>query len=170
MAEVERLLMASMVVIAPVDPADPAAQHCLNAYYAELNRRFDTGFDPARSIPVVVDELRPPAGLFLLATLHGNPIGCGVLRFHGGEPTEVKRMWVDESARGLGVGRRLLTELESLAAAQGTTVLHIETNGTLAEAISLYRSAGWVEVAPFNDEAYAHHWFEKRIRSVPPRD
>jgi DNA-binding MarR family transcriptional regulator/GNAT superfamily N-acetyltransferase len=170
MAEVERLLMASMVVIAPVDPADPAAQHCLNAYYAELNRRFDTGFDPARSIPVVVDELRPPAGLFLLATLHGNPIGCGVLRFHGGEPTEVKRMWVDESARGLGVGRRLLAELESRAAAQGTTVLHIETNGTLAEAISLYRSAGWVEVAPFNDEAYAHHWFEKRIWSVPPRD
>jgi DNA-binding MarR family transcriptional regulator/GNAT superfamily N-acetyltransferase len=170
MAEVERLLMASMVVIAPVDPADPAAQHCLNAYYAELNRRFDTGFDPARSIPVIVDELRPPAGLFLLATLHGNPIGCGVLRFHGGEPTEVKRMWVDESARGLGVGRRLLTELESRAAAQGTTVLHIETNGTLAEAISLYRSAGWVEVPPFNHEAYAHHWFEKRIRSVSPRD
>jgi DNA-binding MarR family transcriptional regulator/GNAT superfamily N-acetyltransferase len=168
MAEVERLLMASMVVIAPVDPADPAAQHCLNAYYAELNRRFDTGFDPARSIPVVVDELRPPAGLFLLATLHGNPIGCGVLRFHGGEPTEVKRMWVDESARGLGVGRRLLTELESRAAAQGTTVLHIETNGTLAEAISLYRSAGWVEVAPFNDEAYAHHWFEKRIQPLSP--
>jgi GNAT superfamily N-acetyltransferase len=168
MAEVERLLMASMVVIAPVDPADPAAQHCLNAYYAELNRRFDTGFDPARSIPVIVDELRPPAGHFLLATLHGNPIGCGVLRFHGGEPTEVKRMWVDESARGLGVGRRLLTELESRAAAQGTTVLHIETNGTLAEAISLYRSAGWVEVAPFNDEAYAHHWFEKRIQPLSP--
>src|ERR1700683_1295509 len=134
MAEVERLLMASMVGIAPVDPADPAAQHCLNAYYAELNRRFDTGFDPARSIPVVVDELRPPAGLFLLATLHGNPIGCGVLRFHGGEPTEVKRMWVDESARGLGVGRRLLTELESRAAAQGSTVSHIAPNGTISQA------------------------------------
>jgi DNA-binding MarR family transcriptional regulator len=167
MNEVERLLMASMVAIAPVDPAEPAAQHCLNAYYAELNRRFDTGFDPARSIPVVEHELRPPAGLFLLATLHGNAIGCGALRFHAGEPTEVKRMWVDESARGLGVGRRMLNELESRAVAQGSTVLHIETNGTLAEAISLYRSAGWVEVAPFNDEAYAHHWFEKRVRPEP---
>jgi DNA-binding MarR family transcriptional regulator/ribosomal protein S18 acetylase RimI-like enzyme len=168
MADVERLMMASMVVVAPVDPAEPAAQHCLNAYYAELNRRFDTGFDPARSLPMVEHEIRPPEGLFLIATLHGSPIGCGALRFHGDQPTEVKRMWVDESARGLGVGRRLLHELETRAAAHGSSVLHIETNGTLTEAINLYRSAGWVEVAPFNDEAYAHHWFEKHIPADLP--
>jgi hypothetical protein len=39
--------------------------------------------------------------------------------------------------------------------------VRLETNKTLVEAISLYRSAGYVEVAPFNDEPYAHHWFEK---------
>jgi ribosomal protein S18 acetylase RimI-like enzyme len=72
-------------------------------------------------------------------------------------------MWVAESARGLGLGRRILSELEEHAKAQGTTTLRLETNQSLAEAISLYRSAGYVEVAAFNDEPYAHHWFEKHI-------
>ena len=46
---------------------------------------------------------------------------------------------------------------------QGTRTLRLETNKSLAEAIRLYRSAGYVEVAAFNDEPYAHHWFEKQI-------
>jgi ribosomal protein S18 acetylase RimI-like enzyme len=164
MDDVERSLTAAMVVVAPVDPADPMAQHCLRAYVAELNTRFDTGFDPAHSISAAVEELRPPAGAFLLASMRDSPVGCGALKFHGAEPTEIKRMWVSPSVRGLGLGRRLLTELEAHAAAQGSTVLRLETNGTLAEAIALYRSAGYVEVAPFNDEPYAHHWFEKHIK------
>jgi DNA-binding MarR family transcriptional regulator/N-acetylglutamate synthase-like GNAT family acetyltransferase len=163
MAEVERLLTAAMVEMAHIDPAHPAAQHCLHAYFAELNSRFETGFDPARSIPAVEQELRPPAGLFVLVSLNTSPIGCGALKFHDDQPAEIKRMWVAESARGLGVGRRLLGELEAAAAAHGATVVRLETNQTLVEAISLYRSAGYTEVAAFNDEAYAHHWFEKRI-------
>jgi len=67
-------------------------------------------------------------------------------------------------ARGLGIGRRLLSELEERAAGHGAQAVRLETNRSLAEAISLYRSAGYVEVAPFNDEPYAHHWFEKQIR------
>jgi DNA-binding MarR family transcriptional regulator/ribosomal protein S18 acetylase RimI-like enzyme len=163
MAEVERLMTAAMVVAAPIDPADPMAQQCLRAYVAELNSRFDNGFDAARSISAAEEELRPPAGLFLLASLQEGPIGCGALKFHGDEPAEIKRMWVDPRVRGLGIGRRLLAELEDAAAARGVAILRLETNGTLSEAINLYRSAGYVEVAPFNDEPYAHHWFEKRI-------
>jgi ribosomal protein S18 acetylase RimI-like enzyme len=72
-------------------------------------------------------------------------------------------MWVGESARGLGVGRRVLGELEAHAAAQGARRLRLDTNRTLTEAIALYRSSGFVEVAPFNEEPYAHHWFEKGI-------
>jgi ribosomal protein S18 acetylase RimI-like enzyme len=72
-------------------------------------------------------------------------------------------MWVADSVRGLGIGRRLLSELESRAAAAGTRVLRLETNRTLTEAISLYRSAGYREVDAFNDEPYAHHWFEKAL-------
>ena len=75
-------------------------------------------------------------------------------------------MWIDRNTRGLGLGRRLLRELEGYARERGVTSLHLETNRSLVEAISLYRSCGHVEVEPFNDEAYAHHWFEKQL-SMP---
>jgi DNA-binding MarR family transcriptional regulator/GNAT superfamily N-acetyltransferase len=166
-ADVERLLTAGMIEVAPIDPAHPHAQHCLNSYFSELDRRFDTGFDPTLSTPVDVEELRPPAGLLLVASLRAEPIGCGGLRFHDHEPAEIKRMWVAEAARGLGIGRRLLSELEDQAAGRGVRTVRLETNKTLTEAIGLYRSAGYVEVAPFNDEAYAHHWFEKQLIAAP---
>jgi GNAT superfamily N-acetyltransferase len=170
MADVERLLTAAMVEVAPIDPAHLHAQHCLQAYFSELDRRFDTGFDPALSVTVDNDDLRHPAGILLVATLQADPIGCGALRFHGKEPAEIKRMWVAESARGLGIGRRLLSELEDHALDHGARTLRLETNKTLSEAISLYRSAGYVEVDSFNDEPYAHHWFEKQIISTSTYD
>ncbi len=74
-------------------------------------------------------------------------------------------MWVAPTARGLGLGRRLLRELEASAARRGATHARLETNRALTEAISLYRSAGYSEVAAFNDEPYADHWFEKRLDS-----
>ncbi len=70
-------------------------------------------------------------------------------------------MWVSTGVRGLGLGRRILADLEARAAAAGARMLRLETNRTLAEAIGLYRSAGFREVPAFNDEPYAHHWFEK---------
>jgi DNA-binding MarR family transcriptional regulator/N-acetylglutamate synthase-like GNAT family acetyltransferase len=173
MAEVERLLTAALVEIDVVDPAHRDAQLCIREYFAELGRRFEMGFDPASSTPVELHELRPPAGLFLVATLRGEPVGCGAVKFHGDQPAELKRMWVAESARGLGIGRRLLDELERHATAGGARVIRLETNRTLTEAISLYRSAGYREVEAFNDEPYAHHWFEKQLRqssrALPPR-
>jgi len=165
MAEVERLLVAAAVHVAPCDPRHPNARVCLRAYFDELSRRFDSGFDPARSISAGDRELSPPAGLLLVAALHGEPVGCGALKFHDDAPAEIKRMWVAPAVRGLGLGRRLLTELETHAASYGARVLRLETNRTLDEAIALYRSAGYREVAPFNDEPYAHHWFE---RALPP--
>jgi DNA-binding MarR family transcriptional regulator/ribosomal protein S18 acetylase RimI-like enzyme len=161
MAEVERLLTASTVTVAQTDPRRPEAREALAAYAAELDERFDAGFDPARSIPAEAADLTPPAGLLLVATLHGAPVGCGALKFHDDAPAELKRMWVARSARGLGLGRRLLTELEARAREHGVRVLHLETNRRLPEAIGLYRSAGYTEVPAFDDEAYAHHWFEK---------
>jgi DNA-binding MarR family transcriptional regulator/GNAT superfamily N-acetyltransferase len=163
MGEVERLILAATIAVAEIDPSRPQAQQCLRAYFAELDRRFEAGFDPSQSISADNSELRLPAGLLVLAWLRGRPVGCGALKFHGDRPAELKRMWVAESARGLGVGRRLLTELERLAASHGVRTLRLETNKTLAEAIRLYRSAGYAEVPAFNDEPYAHHWFEKRL-------
>ncbi|MFG1647273.1 GNAT family N-acetyltransferase [Amycolatopsis sp. NPDC049252] len=161
MAEVERLLTASSVEVAALPPGHPAARFCLGEFFAELARRFDGGFDPARSNPAADDEMTPPAGVLLVATLHGEPVGCGALKFHDDAPAEVKRMWVAPSARGLGLGRRLLGELEAHAAAQGVRALRLETNRALGEAIGLYRAAGYREVPAFNGEHYADHWFEK---------
>lgn len=163
MRDVERLLTAALVEIEPVDPLHPHAQHCLGQYFAELNLRFEGGFDPSISISADADELRSPAGLFVVATLRSEPIGCGALKFHTNEPTELKRMWVDPSARGLGIGRRLLSELEAESERRGSRMVRLETNKSLTEAIALYRSSGYLEVQPFNDEVYADHWFQKRL-------
>jgi DNA-binding MarR family transcriptional regulator/GNAT superfamily N-acetyltransferase len=163
MRDVERLLTAALVEIEPVDPLHPHAQYCLGQYFAELNLRFEGGFDPSISISADADELRSPAGLFVVATLRSEPIGCGALKFHTNEPTELKRMWVDPSARGLGIGRRLLSELEAEAEGRGSRMVRLETNKSLTEAIALYRSSGYLEVQPFNDEVYADHWFQKRL-------
>ena len=163
MAEVERLLTAAAVQVAVTDPRHPGARFCIESYYRELARRFDDGFDPGRSIPASDAELTPPAGLLLLATLHGEPVGCGALKLRDGGPADIKRMWVAESVRGLGLGRRLLAELEAQAAARQAGVVRLETNSALAEAIGLYRSVGYREVEPFSDEPYARHWFEKTL-------
>jgi ribosomal protein S18 acetylase RimI-like enzyme len=71
-------------------------------------------------------------------------------------------MWVASSVRGLGIGRRLLAELERRADDGGARVVRLETNKALTEAIALYRSSGYREVEAFNSEPYAHHWFEKQ--------
>jgi DNA-binding MarR family transcriptional regulator/GNAT superfamily N-acetyltransferase len=163
MGEVERLLTASMVRVEVRDPRDPASRACIRAYYDELATRFDSGFDPGRSLSATDEELTPPAGLLLVATLHGEPVGCGALKLHGRRPAELKRMWVAAGSRGLGVGRRLLAELEAQARGHGVRTVRLETNGSLTEAIALYRSSGYREVPAFNDEPYAHHWFEKRL-------
>jgi DNA-binding MarR family transcriptional regulator/GNAT superfamily N-acetyltransferase len=111
-AVVERLLTASLVTFAVESPTSAAAQFCLGSYFKELDHRFEAGFDPAISISADSGELTEPAGLLLVARLRGEPIGCGALKLHGDEPAEIKRMWVADSARGLGLGRRLLGEQE----------------------------------------------------------
>ena len=166
MAQVERLLIASMVQVTVADPASRDAQWCIEQYFNELGERFEMGFDPSVSRPAHAHELVPPAGLLLLARLREEPVGCGALRFYEHAICEIKRMWVAPRVRGLGLGRRLLQALEHEARQAGVEVLRLETNRTLVEAIQLYRDSGYREVEPFNDEPYAHHWFEKRL--VPP--
>ncbi|HET7339447.1 MAG TPA: bifunctional helix-turn-helix transcriptional regulator/GNAT family N-acetyltransferase [Candidatus Dormibacteraeota bacterium] len=161
MAEVDRLLTASSVAIDVEDPSTSDARWCIEQYFGELDTRFDVGFDSSRSISATAEELTYPAGLFLMARLRGNPVGCGALKFHADSPTELKRMWVAREIRGLGVGRRLLAELERRAAEEGARVIRLETNRSLTEAIDLYRKSGYQEVARFNNEPYADHWFEK---------
>jgi ribosomal protein S18 acetylase RimI-like enzyme len=163
MTTVQRMLTAGLVDLRIEDPESPDARWCIASYFATLRERFDSGFDPAASIRADAQDLTLPSGLLLVARLHERPVGCGAVKLHGRDPAEIKRMWVAPEARGLGLGRRLLTELEDEATARGATVARLETNRSLGEAVSLYRSAGYVEVPAFNDEPYAHHWFEKRL-------
>lgn len=162
MAEVERLLTASTVRIAECDPRTPEARFCLNTYYAELAQRLPAGYDPTVS-PVADEEMTPPAGLLLVASLHGQPVGCGALIWYPDAVALVKRMWVAPSARGIGLGRRMLSELESRARDHGDRLMRLDTNSALTEALSLYRTCGYREVAAFSDEPYASHWFEKSV-------
>jgi DNA-binding MarR family transcriptional regulator/GNAT superfamily N-acetyltransferase len=164
MADVERLLTGALVDLEIVDPADRVAQFCLREYFSELDRRFESGFDPPASMPTELDQLRPPVGFFLVATLRTEPVGCAGLKLNCAEPAEITRMWVAESARGSGIARRLLDALERRAAAAGSSTVRLDTNKALTQAIALYRSAGYHEIAAFNDNPYAHHWFEKQLQ------
>jgi DNA-binding MarR family transcriptional regulator/GNAT superfamily N-acetyltransferase len=163
MAEVERLLRAGTVELRVEALDNAAAQWCLEQYFTELAARFEMGFDPARSNSASIDEMTPPAGFFVVAWLDGAPVGCGALKVGKKGMGEVKRMWTAQSARGLGIARRVLRRLEMIAHETGLTRLCLETNRTLTEAQALYRAEGYQEVKPFNAEPYAHHWFEKRL-------
>jgi DNA-binding MarR family transcriptional regulator len=163
MAEVERLLKAAGLLIERVDPASPPARWCVQEYFKELAERFEKGFDPAAGLPVEDAELIPPRGAFLLASVDGEPVACGSIKTIAPGIGYVKRMWVASTVRGLGVGRRMLHALETEARYLGFDKVCLETNRALGEAIRLYRSSGYREVAAFNDEPYADHWFEKDL-------
>jgi GNAT superfamily N-acetyltransferase len=163
MRDVERLLTAAMVEIVAVDPEHPDARQCLRSYFTELERRSGAPFDPLVGSTAEPDELRPPNGEMVVAYLRAEPVGCGALKLTADAATDIKRMWLAETARGLGLGRRLLHELETRAAGAGARTVRLETSNLLHEAIALYRSSGYEEVPAFNDEPFAHHWFAKRL-------
>jgi DNA-binding MarR family transcriptional regulator/ribosomal protein S18 acetylase RimI-like enzyme len=164
MAEVEKLVIASLVRIEITDPRNPDARYCLQSYFEELGRRFDAGFDPAQSISATTEEMTVPAGVLLVATVQGSAVGCGALKLHAATGlAEVKRMWVSPNVRGLGLGRRLLERLAGEASARGMRTLRLETNRALTEARRLYETAGFTEVGAFSDEPYAHHWFQRDL-------
>src|SRR4051794_287595 len=163
MSEVERLIRAAAVEVRLELPSSADARACLEAYFTELAARFEMGFDPGRSISAGEDELTPPAGYFLVARLDGAAVGCGALKVKEGGIGEIKRMWTADSARGLGIARRILETLEAKARELGLATLRLETNKALHEAQALYRGSGYGEVERFNDEPYAHHWFEKQL-------
>src|SRR6185312_3195437 len=91
------------IAIEEADPGEAAARYCLGEYYAELARRFESGFDVSRSRdPDAADMIRP-RGVFLLALSDGLPIGCVGLKGSGGQLAEIKRLWICPTARGLGL-------------------------------------------------------------------
>jgi DNA-binding MarR family transcriptional regulator/N-acetylglutamate synthase-like GNAT family acetyltransferase len=156
-AEVRRLLAISMVTIERADPSSSDARWCLGHYFAELAGRFEEDFDPSRTLPAL------DLDAFLIARLSGQPAACGVLRTLRPGVGEILRMWVDRPHRGLGIGARMLDALEAEAVALGHGSVRLYTNRSLAEAKAMYRARGYAEIARYNDDPYANHWFEKRL-------
>lgn len=137
------------------------ARWCLERYEAELGERFEQGFDADAAIQADPVAMRPPRGVFLVGRVGDELVACGGVKDLGAGVADIKRMWVARSARGTGLGARLLAELERHAADSGHRTVQLETNRALTEAIGLYRRAGYVEGPAHNDEPHAHHWFTK---------
>ncbi|ACA16236.1 transcriptional regulator, MarR family with acetyltransferase activity [Methylobacterium sp. 4-46] len=167
-------LLAAMDLIASVlgrdririeeaDPRGAAARRCLEAYYAELARRFARGFDVALSRDPDAQDMTRPRGAFLVALSDGLPLGCVGLKGSGGALAEIKRLWVSPAARGLGLGRRLMAAAEEAARDLSIRTLRLDTHSALPEALALYRGTGWVEIGRFNDDPYPDHFFEKSL-------
>jgi DNA-binding MarR family transcriptional regulator/ribosomal protein S18 acetylase RimI-like enzyme len=162
MAEVDRLLQASAVELRIERPSTREAKWCLDRYFKELAARFRTGFDPSLD-GTPASEFVPPQGRFLVARLYEQAIGCAALRLCDRRTGEIKRLWVAPPARGLGIARRMVRELESIARNCRLQTIRLDTNESLTEARALYTSCGYHEVEPFNNNPYAHHWFEKPV-------
>lgn len=143
------------------DSADALA--CRAAYFEELARLFSEGFDRAAGQAARDDDMRPPTGAFVLARRDGTPVGCGGFCRFDERSAEVKRMWTSPTARGLGVARRILREIERRAREAGYASIRLDTNRALREAIAFYRKEGYREIARYNDNPYADYWFEKPL-------
>ncbi|HEY7887571.1 MAG TPA: MarR family winged helix-turn-helix transcriptional regulator [Steroidobacteraceae bacterium] len=163
MGEVDRLLCASSIEFGEADPRTVDAEGCLQKYYAELAARFPNGFELHADDAPAAEDLLPPAGCMLLVRLFGEPVGCGGIRTLEPGLGEIKRMWLSPRVRGLGLGRRLLAELERTGMARKLRTIRLDTHGSLAEALHLYRACGYREIPRYNANPYAQHWFEKSL-------
>jgi DNA-binding MarR family transcriptional regulator/predicted GNAT family N-acyltransferase len=163
MAEVERLIRAASIEVVAEAPNSADARRCLDAYFSELAARFEGGYDAATDHSARADDMAPPSGLFVIARLDGDAVGCGGLKRTNKTTGEIKRVWTAPSARGMGVARRVLRTLEAAAREMGLRTVRLGTNRALSEAHALYRKEGFQEVARFNDNPYEHYWFEKPL-------
>jgi GNAT superfamily N-acetyltransferase len=104
-----------------------------------------------------------PTGVLLLARVGGEPAGLGGVRHLDTEVAEVKSMFVVPAHRGVGLGSRILSELEQIAAERGCRGVRLDTSDYLTAAIGLYRAAGYAEVPAYNQNPKASLWFERQL-------
>jgi GNAT superfamily N-acetyltransferase len=145
------------------EPFDsPVAEALVDALVADLDERYAEDFadgddpDVAAHFTVRAEQVTPPAGVFVVARLDGEPVGCGAVRpVTGGVPRvgEIKRMYTSPAARRRGVSRVLLAHLEVEAAVLGYNRLQLETGLRQPEAIALYESSGYRPIPDFGFHA-----------------
>ncbi len=94
-------------------------------------------------------EYAPPAGVLLLSVYDGETVGCVALRMLSTETCEMKRLYVRSSFRGLGIGRLLAEAVIERGLTAGYQRMRLDTVDSMKEALSLYNSMGFQEIAPY---------------------
>jgi GNAT superfamily N-acetyltransferase len=155
------------VDIRPVPPQSPDARRLLAEYLDDLRGRMGDGWVRAGYVDAEPDELLPPAGVLLVGYEDGKAVACGAVHVIAPGVAEVKRMFVAPRVRGRGLGRALLDALERRAVELGCEVARLDSTEPLAEAMALYRSAGYVEIGDYNRNPNATIWLERRLRQSP---
>lgn len=134
---------------APVIAVETPDQPEVHAFLAASDAYATQLYPPESNHLLDIGELLRPVVRFHVARRDGVAVGCGAYVEMGERCVEIKRMWVDPCARGLGVGERLLERLEIGARAGGAMVARLETGIHNREALRLYRRAGYAEIGPF---------------------
>jgi DNA-binding MarR family transcriptional regulator/GNAT superfamily N-acetyltransferase len=158
-ARVRHLLRRATVTISAIPDDSPEALECLRAYAAELAVRFPEGYETSALIAP------GSTASFLVAREDGRAVGCvaWVSGASGASFGEVRHLWVSPGARGLGLGRRLLSAVEASIAAAGLGEVRLGTHPALTEAIALYLSSGYREIPPYGTSPYDRLAFSKTL-------
>ena len=167
LATADLLVRAATIQLRRVDPRSALATRAVDQYFAELNRRFPSGFDAAAARAADAAAVVDGAAVFVVASSNGLPVGCGGIHQLTATTGEVKRMWVHPAWRGAGLGSRLLRHLEAAAVELGYQTVRLDTNSILTDAIALYERAGYRRIARYNDNPYAEVWLERNLIIQP---
>lgn len=142
------------------DPEQPPASELLAEMRVELNDVYES-FNRLDNPSLVPDELRDPDGAYLVGFEGAEVVAGGGLRRLDDGVAEIKRMFVRPAARSRGVARALLDALEQTAKELGYQKVRLDTGPKQVHGLALYRSAGYVDVPPYNDNPFACFWGEK---------
>lgn len=148
---------AAFTIVPVRDPSDLADVIALFTSYAG-SLSIDLAYqDFAGEMAAMPGKYAPPKGELLLARgTDGRPLGCVGLRpFDAPGCCEMKRLYVAPEGRGLGLGRALAEEIISAAKRIGYGEMRLDTLPEMDKAIALYRTLGFVSIAPYYDTPIA---------------
>jgi ribosomal protein S18 acetylase RimI-like enzyme len=158
----DALAPAGGVELRPVDAESRDARRLLDAFAEEISARYP-GWTPSAPPHSTPRDFAAPHGRFVVAYRDGRAVACGGVRRIEDEAGEIKRLYVAPGARGQGLARRVLDDLEVAARELGCSRVRLDTGARQPEALALFRAAGYAEIADYNGNPFAAHWFEKGL-------
>jgi ribosomal protein S18 acetylase RimI-like enzyme len=152
-----------MIEHRPTAVDEPVARQLLDEYFDYRAATFPQADGYVRTYPSAA-SFTPPEGVFLTVIADEQVAGCGGVRRLSPSRYEAKHLWIRPAFQSRGLGRGLLAELERRAAELGATEVVLDTNASLEAAGGLYRSSGYEDVAPYNDNPNATNWYRKSLQ------